>query len=523
VAHLRAGEAEVVVVGEEALAACFATLSASESALRGHDLKGLCRRYDAAPGAEGLDLGVASYLVDPSLGDHGAADVTRRFLDEDLVTDLIDADARRSALDQVARLVTILSAELAARQQTNLYREIEHPLIAVLAGIEATGILLDVELLARMSVDLDKRMRELVGKITEAAGGPFNILSPVQLREVLFGRLKLPTKGVKTTKTGPSTDSDTLQALAAQHPLPGLVLEYRALAKLKSTYVDALPRQVDRHSRIHTTMNQTVTATGRLSSSDPNLQNIPIRTEDGSLIRRAFIAEPGHLLVSADYNQIELRVLAHLSGDGTLIEAFQRGDDIHSRTAREIFDVDAQAVTPAMRRAAKVINFGIIYGMGPVRMSRELGIPRSQAADYIDRYFARYPMVRRFYGDMLDAARRDGFVSTLLGRRRYLPEIHSEHGGQRQLAERVATNTPIQGSAADIIKLAMVRLAEGFRAQAVTARLVLQIHDELLIECPKPELDQVVTLTREAMEGAVELAVPVVVDIGHGESWAQAH
>jgi DNA polymerase-1 len=339
----------------------------------------------------------------------------------------------------------------------------------------------------------------------------------------LFTKLGLPSKGVKQTKTGPSTDSDTLVALSEHHPLPGLVLEYRGLAKLKSTYVDALPRQVDEHGRIHTRLNQTVTATGRLSSSDPNLQNIPIRTEDGARIRMAFIAAPEHVLLSADYNQIELRVLAHLSSDPALTESFRLGRDVHSATAAEVFEVAADDVTPAMRRAAKVINFGIIYGMGAGRLSRELGISRVKALEYIERYFARYAGVRRFYEEMLVGARRDGYVSTLLGRRRYLPDIHSDHGGRRQLAERVATNTPIQGSAADIIKLAMLRLADALGRAGSRASMILQIHDELLIECPEAELRQVVTITRETMEGAAELAVPIVVDVGTGPSWAQAH
>jgi DNA polymerase-1 len=302
-----------------------------------------------------------------------------------------------------------------------------------------------------------------------------------------------------------------------------LVLEYRALAKLKSTYVDSLPRLVDADSRIHTRLNQTVTATGRLSSKDPNLQNIPIRTDDGVQIRKAFVAGAGRVLVSADYNQIELRVLAHLAEDGGLIRAFEEGVDIHVATAADVFEVEAGDVTSAMRRAAKVINYGIIYGMGPVRMSRELAIPRTRAAQYIDRYFERYAGVRKLYERTLEKAREQGYVSTLLGRRRYLPDLGSDHGGLRQAAERVATNTPIQGSAADIIKTAMVRLDRSLAAGGVAARLVLQIHDELLVECPEHELDRVVTLIRDAMEGAAELVVPLAVDVGSGPNWAAAH
>lgn len=516
------GRQEAAVEGADEIRAALEGLSNQGASLTGYDLKALCRDYDAEVGGEGLDLGVASYLIDSSLGDHGVDDVTSRFLGEDGVA-ASSPEEESKALDQVARLAAIARTELAARAQTELYETVEHPLIGVLGRIEARGILLDTERLAAISTDLDGRMAKVVKKVFAAAGHEFNILSPVQLRQVLYEELGLSTKGIKKTKTGPSTDSDSLRSLGDQHPLPNLVLEYRGMAKLKSTYVDALPRLVDENSRIHTRLNQTVTATGRLSSSDPNLQNIPIRTEDGSLIRTAFVAGRGRRLVSADYNQIELRVLAHLSGDPTLVEAFERGDDIHDRTASELFETSPSDLTPAMRREAKVINYGIIYGMGPVRMSRELGISRAKAGEYIERYFETYAGVQEFYAAMLDAARRDGYVTTILGRRRYLPDIHGEHGGQRQLAERVATNTPIQGSAADIIKLAMVRLERDLTEAGLEARMVLQIHDELLLECPKRELDQVVSITKAAMEGAYELAVPVVVDVGSGPNWAEAH
>jgi DNA polymerase-1 len=491
--------------------------------LSGNDLKALCRKFAVDPVPGSLDLGVASYLYDPSIGEHGYSAVVERFLGESAAPATGDPGALGASLAQVERLVPILREGLLERAQTALYDDIELPLIGVLARIEARGILLDAELLGEISAEFGARMEGLVRRIYEAAGTEFNVLSPIQLRDVLFTRLGLSTKGVKLTKTGPSTDSDTLESLAAHHPLPGLVLEYRALAKLKSTYVDALPRLVDEHGRIHTQLNQTVAATGRLSSSEPNLQNIPIRSDDGARIRRAFIAAPGHVLISADYNQIELRVLAHLSQDAALLESFRARKDIHAATASEVFDVRPEDVTPAMRRATKVINFGIIYGMGPVRLSRELAITRQQAAEYIDRYFARYPGVRRFYERMLEHARRHGYVETLLGRRRYLPDIASDHRGLRQLAERIATNTPIQGSAADVIKLAMVRLASALRSRKLRAAMVLQIHDELLLECPEDELKPALTVVREAMEEAVQLAVPIVVDVGTGRSWGEAH
>ena len=519
---LAAGRSQAVVVGRAAIEEALRGLASRGVSLVGYDLKTVIRDFDVDAGDEGLDLGVASYVVDPGAGSHRADDLCRRYLGEEPVAAPTTTVQVKAALEQVDRLATALGAELAAREQLGLYRGLEHPLIAVLARIEAAGVLVDTALLAAMSKDLESRMRALVTKIYAAAGHEFNILSPLQLRRVLFEELGLPTKGIKKTKTGPSTDSETLQALAPLNPLPELVLSYRGLAKLKSTYIDALPRVVDQDSRIHTTLHQTVTATGRLSSSDPNLQNIPVRSAEGRMIREAFVAPDGCVLVSADYNQIELRVLAHLSADEALIDAFERGEDIHSKTAREVFEGDTE-VSPEMRRQAKVINFGIIYGMGAGRLSRELGISRTQASEYIERYFDRYPGVRRFYAETLERARVDGFVSTLLGRRRYLPDLDSKHGGRRQLAERVATNTPIQGSAADIIKAAMVSLANALRRQLPEVRMVLQIHDELLLECPKRQKKQAFELTRAAMEEAAELRVPIVVDINSGSNWAEAH
>jgi DNA polymerase-1 len=518
---LRTEAARALVIGAEEIATVVPALCEGGSSLNGNDVKALCRLYGATPSARTLDVGVASYLYDPSIGEHGSGAVVERFLGEPAVPATVEHLG--AALDQVARLIPILRDALAEHAQTELYESVELPLIGVLADIERRGILLDTDLLGRISGELDARMSALVARIYEAAGSEFNILSPLQLRDVLFTRLALPTRGVKITKTGPSTDSDTLEALAPLHPLPALVLEYRGLAKLKSTYVDSLPRLVDAQGRIHTTLNQTVAATGRLSSSDPNLQNIPIRTEDGARIRQAFVAAPGNVLISADYNQIELRVLAHLSQDAALSDAFRQGHDIHAATAAEVFGVPLGEVTPGMRRASKVINYGIVYGMGAVRLARELGISRQEAVQYIDRYFSRYAGVRRFYEEMLEHARRHGYVATLHGRRRYLPDIHSDHGGRRQFAERIATNTPIQGSAADIIKIAMVRLAAALRMEGLEAAMILQIHDELLVECREGELNPALMMIRDAMEGAADLAVPVVVDIGTGASWAEAH
>ena len=513
------GSTIATLIGREAATAALAALGAQGACLVGHDLKTLCREFGARTGKDGLDLSVASYLCDASAGDHSFEDICTRFLGEAPVTPWCGADA----LAQIDRAAAVLAAELEAREQGTLYRDLEHPLIEILAEVEAHGILLDCDKLAVISASLDERMKAMVERVYEAAGGPFNILSPIQLRDVLFTRLGLSAKGLKTTKSGPSTDSDSLESLSDKHPLPALILEYRGMAKLKSTYVDSLPRLIDEQRRIHTRLNQTVAATGRLSSSDPNLQNIPIRTEEGALVRAAFIAPPGSLLVSADYNQIELRVLAHLSEDRNLIDAFRAGLDIHRATSAELFEVAPEAVTPSMRRVAKVVNFGVIYGMGPVRLSRQLGISRTQAEEYISRYFAKYPGVRQLYAKVLEGARTSGFVTTLFGRRRYLPDITSDHGGRRQLAERMATNTPIQGSAADIIKKAMVDLAGQLAQRKLESSMVLQIHDELLLECPAAEVEEASRLVASTMERAAELLVPIVVDVGKGHSWAEAH
>ena len=497
----------------------LADLASREVSLVGFDLKALVREFSAVPGAHGLDLGVASYLCDPEAGVHSREDITERFLGCQATDNALGGEA----FELIARAAEMLEAQLEGRELMRLYRELEHPLITVLGALEAHGVMIDSSVLRDISASLEQRMAALVTKIHEMAGGPFNILSPVQLRDLLYVKLALPTKGIKKTKTGLSTDIEALEALAELHPLPALVLEYRGMAKLKSTYVDSLPRLCDEGGRIHTRLNQTVAATGRLSSSDPNLQNIPIRTEEGAKIRSAFVAGPGAALVSADYNQIELRVLAHLSADENLIEAFRSGEDIHTATSADMFEVPVPEVSPSMRRAAKVVNYGIIYGMGPQRLSRELGISRSKAEEYIKRYFEKYPKVRQFYGSMLEHAREHGFVSTMMGRRRYLPDITSDHGGRRQLAERVATNTPIQGSAADIIKKAMVDLDTSLAEAGLGARLVLQIHDELLLEVPASEIEEASKLVVRIMEGAAKLLVPIVVDVGSGRNWAEAH
>jgi DNA polymerase-1 len=353
----------------------------------------------------------------------------------------------------------------------------------------------------------------------EAAGQEFNVASPKQLETILFDELGL--KSVKKTKTGRSTDAEALEAIASEHPLPQVVLEHRAIAKLKGTYVDAFPQLIHPQTgRIHTRWDQAVAATGRISSNHPNLQNIPIRTAHGKQIREAFVAPEGMVVLSADYSQIELRVLAHLSHDPKLVEAFTEGQDVHVRTAMEVFGVAASDVTDTMRAQSKTVNFGVIYGMGAVALGKQLGIPRTEAKSFIDAYFDRYAGVREFMASTLDEARRSKVVRTLLGRRRILPELSSSNHARRAYAERIAQNTPIQGSAADLLKLAMVRMRE---AIVPGARMVLTVHDELVFEVPAARVDEAVAKTKAAMESIFPLDVPLVVDIGSGPTWAAAH
>jgi len=383
-------------------------------------------------------------------------------------------------------------------------------------------VLLDLALLKQMSAELTQLLALSESKIHHLAGEKFNINSPKQLQHILFEKLNLPAG--KKTKEGYSTDVDVLTELAHSHELPAEVLAYRSLAKLKSTYVDALPALVNPQTgRIHTSYNQTVTATGRLSSSNPNLQNIPIRTLEGKRIRQAFIADPDCFLISADYSQIELRVLAHLSEDDALIDAFTSDEDIHSRTASDVFGVFPQMVNPDMRRQAKVINFGILYGMSAFGLAKELGVSMKTAQEYIDGYFNRYKKVRLYLDGILEGARQNGFVSTLLNRRRYLPELKSKIPSVRQFAERMAINAPIQGTAADLIKVAMVNIAKLLLKKKLSARLIMQVHDELVIEAPAGEKADVMALVKKEMEEVIRLKVPLKVEIASGKNWDEAH
>ncbi|MGB6555463.1 MAG: DNA polymerase I [Candidatus Binataceae bacterium] len=424
--------------------------------------------------------------------------------------------------DIIAALHPLLATRMRDANLEPLFRDIEMPVAAILAEMEATGIGIDADALKKIGDEFGEQLKRLERECYELAGRELNLNSPIQLRDVLFTTLKLPTKGLKKTKSGFSTDADTLEKLAAAHPMPAKLLEYRSIAKLKSTYADALGGLIDRaDGRLHTTFHQAVAATGRLSSTDPNLQNIPTRSEEGRRIRRAFVAREGFILLSADYSQIDLRVLAHLSADPTLVDAFQRGEDIHARTATELLGLSAGKVDADARRVAKTINFGLIYGMGPQRLAAQLGIPLAAAQDYIKRYFERLPRVREYFEETLTRARTDGFVTTMYGRRRYLPELSAAPGGARAQAERIAINTPIQGTAADLIKLAMIRLHSQIRHTGMEAVLVMQVHDELLLEVRKDALAQVSEAARAEMEGVATMRVPLKADLKWGPNCAE--
>ena len=417
----------------------------------------------------------------------------------------------------VKALFDLYEKKLAETDMTDIYRRIERPLAHVLRSMEQEGVLVDAEALRTLGDSFREHIASLTGEIYELAGESFNINSPKQLSELLFVRMGLPAP--KKKGKGFSTDAEVLENLAQEHPICAKILEYRKYKKLESTYIEALIRLRDENGRVHTSFDQTATATGRISSLEPNLQNIPVRTELGKGIRAAFIARPGWLLVDGDYSQIELRVLAHISGDPAMIEAFNSGEDIHRRTAAEVAGVSPQEVTPAMRSAAKAVNFGIVYGISDFALARNLHISRAEAREYIDRYFARYPGVKAYLDASVASARELGYARTLMGRRRYLPEIHSANFNVRSFGERCAMNSPIQGTAADIIKLAMVRVYEAFQREGLEARLVLQVHDELMVEAPEAEVPQVQRLLRECMENVIALAVPLKTDLSVGRNW----
>ena len=518
VLKLKAEGGPVYTFERELIAATGGLLAAPQPVKACHDLKrhlGLLGRFGVTPAAVNLDTMIAGFLVNPGKPEPTLDDLYREHLAP------LGGSASPGAEPAIVEaLYTTLRGKLEANELAQLYDEIELPVARVLAVMERVGIGIDAAALRAISEEFATQLSGLEGECFALAGRAFNLNSPNQLREVLFNELKLSTKGLKKTKSGFSTDADTLEKLAASHPLPLKLLEYRTITKLKSTYSDALPELIDPATeRIHTSFHQAVAATGRLSSTDPNLQNIPIRSVEGRRIRRAFVPAPGYVLLSADYSQIELRILAHLSGDATLVAAFAHDEDIHARTAAEV--LGAASTDVEARRQAKVINFGIIYGMGPQRLAGELGIPFAAAADYIKRYFERLPGVKSYLEETLRSARERGYVATMYGRRRYLPELTGPDGGARAQAERIATNTPLQGSAADLIKLAMVRLDTALTDHQLDARMVLQVHDELLLEVKNDVLAQCGDLVRRAMEEAAELKVPLKVDLKAGPNWAE--
>ena len=423
----------------------------------------------------------------------------------------------------INRLEPVLRRELEAAELLTLYRDLELPLTRVLAIMERHGVLIDVPFLHELSRELHAQIQALEHEIYGLAGGAFNIGSPTQLSDVLFGKLGLKPPAGKRTKTGHiSTNVQVLNEIRDQHPVVDLVLRVRQLMKLKSTYVDALPLLVNPETgRVHTSFNQTLTTTGRISSSDPNLQNIPIRTELGRRVRQAFIAPPGCVLVGADYSQIELRILAHVTGEPALIEAFQRGADIHTATAARVLNVPLDQVTPDQRRIAKTINFGVLYGISEYGLASRLGLPAGEAAVIIREYFARYPSIKAYQEALLEEARRQGYVTTLLGRRRYVPELHAKHAAVRQAAERMAVNAPIQGTAADIIKRAMIDIQEALERQGLRTKMILQVHDELVFEAPEEEVAALTPVVKRLMESAYPLRVPLDVEIKTGRHWGE--
>lgn len=460
-----------------------------------------------------FDISIAAYLIDSTQEGYDLERLMYEYLNMDV--DTVDAA-------DLLLLAEEMEVQLKDSGMLELYREIEHPLIYVLAHMEIVGFKVDREILLELGDEFGKNIKSLTDEIYELAGEKFNVNSPKQLGHILFDKLKLPV--IKRTKTGYSTNIDVLEQLLPHHPIAQKVIDYRQVMKLKSTYIDGLLHEVDSgDGRIHSSFNQTVTATGRISSTDPNLQNIPVKTDMGRQIRKVFVAsDKDHILVDADYSQIELRVLAHMSGDPTFIDAFLNEEDIHTRTAAEIFGTSIDKVTPKQRDDAKAVNFGIVYGISDYGLARNLNISRDEAQGYIDSYFSRYPKVREYMDRTIEMAKQNGYVTTLMGRRRYLPELKSRNYNIRSFGERVAMNMPIQGTAADIIKKAMNSVHYALEEGGYRSKLILQVHDELIVDTYKPELEDVKTIIREQMENAIELEVPLVVDIGTGYSWFDA-
>jgi DNA polymerase-1 len=483
---------------------------------------------------------IASYLLNPSRHSHTLEEIALEYFDHKmtLYKELVGTGKKEIPFDQVEteqamnyaceRALLVLKATACLKQQLSvegfdqLFYQVELPLLEVLAAMEMSGVKIDTERLHAISQEFQDVLSTFSEKIYRLAGETFNINSPQQLGKILFEKLQLP--GAKKTKTGFSTDVAVLTKLAQNHPLPAEVLGYRSISKLKSTYVDALPHLVNPVTgRIHTSYNQTVTATGRLSSSNPNLQNIPIRTAEGRKIREAFIAENGCAILAADYSQIELRILAHLSHDILLLESFKQNEDIHTRTAAEIFGLMPNLVTQQMRREAKVINFGIIYGMSSFGLAKELGISPKAAGAFIENYFQKYKGVKTYLDTLLKEAQKRHYVTTLMKRRRYIPEINSKNLTVRQFAERTAINAPIQGTAADLIKVAMLSISNRLAKEKLKTKMIMQVHDELVFEVPEKELETVAQMVKEAMENVMELTIPLKVEMHWGKTWNEAH
>jgi DNA polymerase-1 len=475
---------------------------------KGHDLGQLCSRH----------LGLDTIAYEDLCG-KGAKQISFDQVDIERAATYAAEDA-----DVTLRVHDVLHPQFANEPGlSRIYHDIEMPARQVIWQIERNGILVDADVLSRQSHEMGQKIMALETQAYELAGQPFNLASPKQLGDILFTKLGLPVKK-KTASGGPSTDEEVLSELALDYPLPKLLLEHRSLSKLKGTYTDKLPRMVNAQTgRVHTHFSQAAVVTGRLASSDPNLQNIPVRSEDGRKIRTAFIAPEGSSIVSADYSQIELRIMAHLSGDERLLDAFAHGEDVHRATAAEIFGVTPLEVGPDQRRVAKSINFGLIYGMSAFGLARQLGLERSAAQTYIDRYFTRYPGVAHYMEEARNTVREHGYVETVFGRRLWLPEIRSSNGNRRQAAERAAINAPMQGTAADLIKLAMIAVQNWLEKSALRSKLVLQVHDELLLEVPDDELMAVRTHLPKLMSQVAELAVPLVVEVGVGANWEAAH
>lgn len=484
------------------------------------------KRYDQA-GLRGqkafFDVELAAYLLEPERSKYALSELSQKYLQE-VAPESFDDEKAQAVWEAkaISRLYPLLGAKLEEEKLTHLMDTIELPLVEVLAGMEQNGVYVNRAHLAEKTEEVAGRLQKIEAAIYEMAGHDFNLNSPKQLGVVLFEELGLPVR--KKTKTGYSTNAEVLESLRLEHPIVEQILAYRLWSKLKSTYLDGITSLIRTDTgRVHTNFNQTVTATGRLSSSDPNLQNIPVRTEEGRMIRALF--EPGEgydCLLSADYSQIELRLLAHMSSDENFIDAFKRGQDIHARTAAEVFGIPLDEVTPELRRHAKAVNFGIVYGISDFGLARNLHISRKEAGDYISRYFTRYPGVRAFMDKVVAEAHETGYVTTMFGRRRELPAIKSRNFNQRMLAERMAMNTPIQGTAADVIKLAMIAAFRKLREAGLKSRILLQVHDELVLEVKESELETVQAILHEAMEHVVSLSVPLSIDVHWGRNWAEA-